>query len=87
MSAAESFGLEYYDQGRFAIEEDAARASLDMAVTRSEIADLLFSMDHALHCLFVSGEEPDWAHPSQRKAILDAREKMIPLLDRLGMPR
>ena len=86
MTNPKLFGLEYHDQSQFHAAEESARAALDMAVTRREIADLLYSLDHALHSLFVSGDEPKWASPLQREAIVRAREKMIPLLERLGLP-
>lgn len=80
------FGLEYADPARFVADEASARNSLDMAVLRREVASLLFALDHVLHSLFVSGEEPGWTSPLQREAVLDARQKMVPLLTRLGLP-
>lgn len=80
------FGLDHVDPDRFATAEAAARDALDMAVIRREVADLLYAIDHALHAMFVSGDEPKWSHDAQREAVLEAREKMVPLLERLGLP-
>jgi hypothetical protein len=86
MNRVQNFGLDHVDQSRFSMAEDSARAALDMAVMRSEAADLLYSLDHAIHCLFVGGDEPKWSHPVQREAVIEALQKMVPLLERLGLP-
>lgn len=86
MSDIKPFGLEYHDASRFTADVTVARDALDMAVMRSEVADLLYALDHALHALFVSGDEPDWTSPVQREAIVRVRAMMPTLLDRLGLP-
>lgn len=53
------------------LEQDRAALILENAVLRATIVRVLEAGGHALHAIFVSGDEVKWRHPSQREALID----------------
>lgn len=70
--------LDYTDWGHFQRVSNAAAKDV-------VIADAVRSADHFFHTLFVSGEEPKWAHPSQREAAIEHTTAILRLAKAVGV--